>query len=86
MPHADDELIVRAMRAYFLAQPHPTRAAASMWRPAHRDSGVRQHEGKAYVVLANRTLAPVAVYRVTNQDRLKRLRRPPSALLEMYTP
>jgi hypothetical protein len=47
---------------------------------------VRQHEGKAYVVLANRTLAPVAVYRVTNQDRLKRLRRPPSALLEMCTP
>jgi hypothetical protein len=81
----DDKLVMRAMRAYLLAEPHPRRAAASLWRPSYRSSAVLQHEGKPYVVLADRTGAPKAVYRLTNQDRLRRLRRPPAPLLKQYS-
>lgn len=66
----------RAWRAYFR---YPGEAILD--QPARGLGGLREHKGKAYVVLENnyRTLA---VYRVCNDGRLRRLMRWPKAIDE----
>jgi hypothetical protein len=66
----EDDLTRRAFAAYF--------REGGFDQPAG-DSGVVEHEGKEYVELHN-TNGTLAVYRVRNDGKLKRLRRWPEAL------
>jgi uncharacterized iron-regulated membrane protein len=68
---SDQELIRRALAAYFRTA---AQGAAVPDQPAAASSGVVEHEGKTYVVLAN-SYRTLAVYRVRTSGQLKRLRR-----------
>jgi hypothetical protein len=65
-----EDLIERAFAAWF--------RSGETDQPA-KDSGVESHEGRDYVVLRN-VRGTMAVYRVKNDGRLRRLRRWPSVL------
>lgn len=67
-----DELLKRATAAWF-------RSGGSD-QPANT-SGFREYDGKAYIVLENIN-GPLAVYRVKNDDTLKRLKRWPKGLID----
>jgi hypothetical protein len=67
-----DDLTRRAFAAWF--------RAGNIEQPAST-SGVREHEGKYYVVLEN-VNGTLAVYRVRNDEKLKRLRRWPQEVAE----
>src|SRR6185437_15157903 len=67
----DDDVTRRAFAAYF-------RSPDSRDQPSG-ESGVREHDGKSYVVLFN-VNGTLAVYRIRNDGMLKRLRRWPEAL------
>jgi len=77
----DQALINRANRAYSLSCRH---TGAIYRQPAAHACRVNQHDGALYVVLANGCGGPddtLAVYRCDIlQDRLRRLKRWPSAL------
>jgi hypothetical protein len=66
----DDDLIRRAFASWF--------RTGGIDQPSNA-SGLVEHDGKQYVVLRN-TTGPLAIYRITNQGSLKRLRRWPDAL------
>lgn len=68
----EDELVRRAMAAYFRhADDQPI-------QPNRQESGVEELGGKHYVVL--RSGSVLAVYRVTNQGQLRRMKRPPKEI------
>jgi hypothetical protein len=67
-----DDLTRRAFAAWF--------RAGAIDQPAN-SSGVRMHDGKQYVVLEN-ARGTMAVYRVRNDGKLKRLRRWPTEVAE----
>jgi len=66
----DDDLTRRAFAAWF--------RSGGTDQPSNA-SGVVEHDGKDYVLLLNVT-GTLAVYRVTNQGQLKRLKRWPAEL------
>lgn len=69
-----DELVRRAMAAYF--------RAGNTEQPGESSSEVRDIEGRHYVVLRN-VNGVLAVYRLTNQGKLRVLRRWPKEIKEM---
>lgn len=69
----DQALTNRALRAYFRSCPWADQPGGL--------SGVRSHtNGRDYVVLDGGRNGPCAVYRVQNDETLKRLRRWPADL------
>ena len=86
-PYYDDELTDRAVRAYWLghkrAQAEAERQGlgyGSPMIPNRHLTGLRELDGKRYVVVATGGYT-LAVYRVTNQGQLRRLRRWPKTLV-----
>jgi hypothetical protein len=73
-----DELMGRAMRAYFMAA---AREGYRAEQPSAAGSGEEEIDGKQYVVLRN-ARGTIAVYRVRNDGMLKRLKRWPNAIDE----
>lgn len=71
--------------------PYNARAQAAYFRAADDNADIPKgnsdllcdDEGKYYVVLSNSN-GILAVYRVRNDDMLKRLKRWPAALTELY--
>jgi hypothetical protein len=69
-----DELIGRAMRAYFMTA---ARDGYNADQPSQSSSGTYDVDGREYVVLRN-VSGPVAVYRIKNNGMLRRLKRWPN--------
>lgn len=69
------EWMTRAMAAYFRS----AKPGESLAQPSNTSSGEQQHDGKWYVVLRNGG-GVLAVYRVRNDDMLKRLKRWPAEI------
>jgi hypothetical protein len=79
MPIAEDEdLTRRAFAAYFRSARSDGSVVVD--QPGG-GSGVVEHDGKLYVVLAN-VRGTLAVYRVRTSGQLKRLRRWPAEVAE----
>lgn len=68
------ELTSRALAAY-------VRDPDGENQPDFAKSGLADHDGLQYVVLRSPASAVLAIYRVTNAGQLRRMRRPPKALL-----
>jgi len=74
-----------------LTNPYQARALAAYWRsegdsaaiPKESSDLLCSDDGKHYVVLSNSN-GVLAVYRVRNDDMLKRLKRWPSTITEFY--
>lgn len=74
-----------------LSNKYNQRALAAYWKTAQEGAPIpraqsdlyEDDQGKYYVVLSNSTDI-LAVYRVRNDDVLKRLKRWPNALRELY--
>jgi hypothetical protein len=73
-----DELLGRAYRAYIMTA---AREGYSVDQPSELGSGQEEVGGKSYIVLRNCN-GILAVYRIRNDDMLKRLRRWPAELGE----
>lgn len=72
-----DELIVRAITAYYRNRP-----ADEMRQPGVASERV-MHQGKGYVLLRDAPGAPpLAIYRCMNRGELKRLKRWPAELVQ----
>jgi len=71
MQYDSADLVRRAMAAYF--------RAGGRDQPSDAESGVEEIDGRVYVVLRN-TSGPLAVYRLTSQERLRVLRRWPAEI------
>jgi len=77
MTNADEDLTRRAFAAYF-RNPAPGVPDAMPLQPSNT-SGVVTHDGLTYIELHNGS-GTLAVYRLLNNGRLKRLRRWPEAI------
>jgi hypothetical protein len=73
----DPELLIRTMSAYTRQ-----RQDGILPLPGFNNSGVEEHNNLRYVVLRNATDEGIALYRVTNEGMLKRLKRWPDAMPE----
>jgi hypothetical protein len=66
-----DEMVKRATAAWFRSGGDD--------QPGSGPSGIREHEGKKYVVLEN-VNGILAVYRIKNDGLLRRMKRWPKAI------
>lgn len=73
---SDDELLRRGLSAYYRTAAKEAGQAA---QPSSSESGVREVDGRKYVVLRNVT-GILFVYRVRTDGMLKGLKRWPAAL------
>ena len=71
-----DELLARAIKAYYVAH---RREGTIADQPNISDSGTEAHDGKRYIVLRN-SKGTLAVYRVRRDGGLKILKRWPAIL------
>ncbi|MCA1807640.1 MAG: hypothetical protein LC687_07315 [Actinobacteria bacterium] len=69
MQYDEPDLLRRAMAAYY--------RAGGRDQPSDAESNVAEIEGRVYVVLRN-VSGPLAVYRLTSQDKIRVLRRWPA--------
>jgi hypothetical protein len=77
----DDELMARALRAYWTAARKDEKETGASWPiPSQRVGGVEDIGGKRYVVLRDGASNVLAVYRLRNDAVLKRLVRWPAEL------
>lgn len=79
MFHMNDDLVTRALSAYF---KYPDPQGGQPLQPASGCSDEVVLNGKTYVVLANSSDV-LAVYRVRNDGVLRRMKRPPAELLKI---
>jgi len=71
-----DELLARAIKAYYVAR---RREGTIADQPNISDSGTEAHDGKRYIVLRN-SKGTLAVYRVRRDGGLKIVKRWPAIL------
>ena len=77
---SEDELMARALRAYWMAARKDKKESGASWEiPSTPLSRVEEINGKLYAVLQNAAHV-LAVYRVRNDGVLKSLKRWPQAL------
>jgi hypothetical protein len=77
----EDELMARALRAYWMAARKANKETGEEWDiPSNRLGRVKEIDGKSYAVLQNAN-GILAVYRLRNDGVLKALKRWPEALV-----